>query len=172
MLLKGDFKIQKSCKYCSRVYDENYRCNKKPVKRKKIDESVKFRNGPKWQKKRKEIKERDNYLCQVCIRKIYNTRRKYNSEGLQVHHALPINLSEDLKLDENNLITLCSMHHSMCDKGQIPYEEVKKIINEQNQKQSNPHHSKNFLERHPNTDSPHKFTPNLINVSFLERKTR
>lgn len=47
---------------------------------------------------------------------------------------MPINLSEDLKLDESNLITLCSMHHSMCDKGQIPYEEVKKIINEQNQK--------------------------------------
>lgn len=23
------------------------------------------------------------------------------------------------------------MHHSMCDKGQIPYEEVKKIIDEQ-----------------------------------------
>jgi predicted restriction endonuclease len=57
---------------------------------------------------------------------------------LLVHHALPINLSEDLKLDESNLITLCSIHHSMCDKGQIPYAEVKKIINEQNQKQSNP----------------------------------
>lgn len=57
---------------------------------------------------------------------------------MQVHHAMPINLSENLKLDENNLITLCSKHHSMCDKGQIPYAEVKNIINEQNQKQSNP----------------------------------
>lgn len=53
---------------------------------------------------------------------------------MQVHHAMPINLSENLKLDENNLITLCSKHHSMCDKGQIPYAEVKNIINEQNQK--------------------------------------
>lgn len=44
---------------------------------------------------------------------------------------MPINLCEDLKLDESNLITLCSMHHSMCDRGEIPYEEVKKIINEQ-----------------------------------------
>ena len=51
---------------------------------------------------------------------------------------MPINLSEDLKLDERNLITLCSMHHSMCDKNKIPYEEVKKIIDEQNKKQSNP----------------------------------
>ena len=134
----GGFKIQKSCKHCGRVHDENYRCNKKPIKRKKVDDIVRFRNSPKWQKKRKHIKERDNYLCQVCIRELYNTKRKYNSEGLQVHHAMPINLSKDLKLDESNLITLCSMHHSMCDKGKIPYEEVKKIINEQNQKQSNP----------------------------------
>lgn len=68
---------------------------------------------------------------------------------------MPINLSEDLKLDESNLITLCSMHHSMCDKGQIPYKEVKKIIGEQNQKiEQSPRHSKNFLGRYPNTDSP------------------
>ena len=129
---RGRF-IYKSCKYCGRVHDENYRCNKKPIKRKKTDDIVRFRNSPRWQKKRKHIKERDNYLCQICVRELYGTKRKYNSDNLQVHHAAPINLSEDLKLDENNLITLCSMHHSMCDKGQIPYEEVKKIINEQNQ---------------------------------------
>ncbi len=142
---KGGFKIQKSCKHCGRVHDEGYKCNKKPIKRKKIDDSVRFRNSPKWQKKRKHIKERDNYLCQVCIREIYNTRRKYNSDNLQVHHAMPINLSEDLRLNESNLITLCSMHHSMCDKGQIPYEKVKKIINEQNQKgKQSPHYSEHF----------------------------
>ena len=65
---------------------------------------------------------------------------------------MPINLSEDLKLDESNLITLCSMHHSMCDKGQIPYNEVKKIINEQNQKQSNPPTTPNIFKK--NTQTP------------------
>ncbi len=128
---KGGFKIQKSCKYCGKIHDENIVCNKKPIKRKKIDDIVGFRNSPRWQKKRKHIKERNNYLCQICIRELYGTKRKYNPEDLQVHHAIPINMNEDLKLDENNLITLCSIHHSMCDKGQIPYEEVKKIINEQ-----------------------------------------
>ncbi len=59
---------------------------------------------------------------------MYNTRRKYNCNDLQVHHAVPINSSDELKLEDSNLITLCSMHHSMCDKGQIPYEEVKRII--------------------------------------------
>ena len=63
---------------------------------------------------------------------MYGAKRKYNHEGLQVHHAIPINSNEELKLDDSNLITLCAMHHSMCDKGQIPYEEIKKIINEQN----------------------------------------
>lgn len=134
MLLKGGLNIKKSCKYCGRVHDENYRCNKKPVKKKKTDDIVRFRNSPRWQKKRKQIKERDNYLCQICIRELYGTKRKYNSANLQVHHAVPINSNEDLKLDENNLITLCSMHHSMCDKSKIPYKEVKKIINEQENK--------------------------------------
>ncbi len=83
-------------------------------------------------KKRRKIKERDNYLCQICIRELYETKRKYNHEALQVHHAIPINSNEDLKLDENNLIALCSMHHAMCDKRKIPYEEIKKIIDEQN----------------------------------------
>ncbi len=93
-----------------------------------MDDTTRFRNSPKWQKKRKHIKERDNYLCQICIREMYNTRRKYNCNDLQVHHAVPINSSDELKLEDSNLITLCSMHHSMCDKGQIPYEEVKRII--------------------------------------------
>ena len=60
---------------------------------------------------------------------------------------MPINLSEDLKLDESNLITLCSMHHPMCDKGQISYEEVKKIINEQSQKTKQPPLLRTFLRK-------------------------
>ena len=81
-----------------------YRCD--TIKKKKIDDATQFRNSPKWQKKRKQIKERDNYLCQICIREIYGTKRKYNHENLQVHHAIPINTNEDLKLDESNLFEL------------------------------------------------------------------
>ncbi len=95
---------------------------------------MRFRNSPRWHKKRTKIKQRDNYLCQVCVRDLYNTQRIYNCENLQVHHAIPINSSNELKLEDSNLITLCSMHHSMCDKGQIPYEEVKRIIDEQENK--------------------------------------
>ena len=76
-------------------------------------------------------------MCQICVRELYGTRRKYNYEGLQVHHAVAVNSSEDLRLDDSNLITLCPMHHAMCDRGEIPYEEVKKIIDEQENKKEN-----------------------------------
>lgn len=55
---------------------------------------------------------------------------------MQVHYAIPINDNEELKLDNGNLITLCSMHHAMCEKGEIPYCEVKKIIDEQEREES------------------------------------
>ena len=80
---------------------------------------------------RKAIRERDSYFCQICIRELYGTKRKYNCEDLQVHHAVPISSTKELKLDNGNLITLCSMHHAMCDKGKIAYDEIKKIISEQ-----------------------------------------
>ena len=128
---KGRLLIQKSCKYCGRIHDDGHVCISKPIKRKKIDEAVRFRNSEVWRKKRQQIKERDCYLCQVCIRELYGTRRKYNYEDLQVHHAIAVNESEELRLDDSNLITLYSMHHTMCDKGEIPYEEVKQIILEQ-----------------------------------------
>ncbi len=125
--------IQKSCKYCGRIHAEGYICSKKPLKRKKIDDAVRFRNSSEWNRKRLEIRARDNYLCQICIRELYGTRRKYNCEDLQVHHVVPINENETLRLDNSNLITLCSMHHAMCDRGEIPYDEVKEIIKQQEQ---------------------------------------
>ena len=125
--------IQKSCKHCGRIHAEGYICSKKPIRHKRIDDAVRFRSSAEWQAKRQQIKVRDNYLCQICIRELYGTRRKYNYEDLQVHHVVPINSDEELRLDNSNLITLCSMHHAMCDRGEIPYDEVKEIIKQQEQ---------------------------------------
>ena len=126
--------IQQSCKHCGRIHAEGYICSKKPIKRKKSDDAVKFRSSAEWQAKRQQIKARDNYLCQICIREMYGTRRKYNCDDLQVHHAVPINSDENLRLDDSNLITLCSMHHAMCDRGDIPYDKVNEIVLEQENK--------------------------------------
>lgn len=125
----------KSCSYCGKIHDSKYVCSKKPNNQKQITEADKFRRTSKWQKKREEIKKRDLYLCQICIRELYNTEIKYNTKDLSVHHNIPINEDYNKRLDNDNLLTLCSYHHEMCEKGKIPRKEVQIIINEQESKQ-------------------------------------
>lgn len=75
-----------------------------------------------------QIKKRDNYLRQICIREMYDTYRKHNCNDLQVRYAVPINASKELRLDDNNLITLCSMHHAMCDIREFLFDEKNKNV--------------------------------------------
>lgn len=121
----------KACKYCGRIHDSKYDCGRKPIRRKKNTETDKFHWSKMWQKKREEIRERDKNLCQVCIRGIYNTANRFNYEDLEVHHAKPIIEAWDERLENDNLITLCRMHHEMAEKNEIPFEAIKEIIDEQ-----------------------------------------
>lgn len=121
----------KSCQYCGRIHDSKFMCSQKPQRKKYNTEADKFRWTSKWQKKREEIKQRDLYLCQICIRELYNTINKYNTQDLEVHHNIPINENYDKELDDDNLLTVCHYHHEMCESGDIPREEVQTIINEQ-----------------------------------------
>ena len=73
--------------------------------------------------KREQIKKRDKYLWQVCLKD-----NVYNYDDLQVHHIIPIDKNYDLKLDENNLITLCSYHHKQAEQNKITKECLYKII--------------------------------------------
>lgn len=127
----------KSCQYCGRIHNSGYICPYKPIRKSKITEADKFRWTSLWQKKREEIKQRDLYLCQICIRQLYKTIVKYNTEELEVHHNVPINEDYNKRLDNDNLLTVCHSHHEMCESGEIPREEVQKIIKEQEEKQCN-----------------------------------
>ena len=124
----------KSCSYCGRIHDSKYICKERPSKKKTITETDKFRWTSLWQKKREEIKKRDLYLCQICIRELYQTINKYNTEELSVHHNIPINENYDKRLDNDNLLTVCEYHHKMCESRKIPRDEVQKIISEQEAK--------------------------------------
>lgn len=121
----------KSCQYCGRIHDSKYICPSKPKRIKQTTEADKFRWTKKWQNKREEIKQRDLYLCQICIRELYNTRNKYNTEQIEVHHNIPINEDYNKRLNNDNLLTVCHTHHEMCESGEISRKEVQKIINEQ-----------------------------------------
>lgn len=121
-----------SCKYCGRIHQKNYDCGMKPQrKRQALTKIDRFRHSREWKEKSISIRERDNYLCQICIRKMYSTIHQYNYNNLSVHHAIPVGADWDKRLDDDNLITSCSMHHEMMEDGTISYEEVKQIIEEQ-----------------------------------------
>ena len=124
----------RSCQYCGRIHDTKYDCGMKPKKNYIRNKSGdRFRYTSVWQQKREEIKSRDNYLCQVCVRRLYDYgSRCLNYDNLSVHHAIKLETDYEKRLDNDNLITLCEMHHKMADRNDIPYEVIKQIIDEQN----------------------------------------
>lgn len=125
----------KSCAYCGKIHDRKYLCPEKRQagrerQRKASDKENRFRWGRGWKQKAKEIKKRDLYLCQACIKGLKGTVRKYNSESLSVHHIAKLREDYGRRLDDDNLITLCRMHHEMADRGEIPASALAGIIKE------------------------------------------
>ena len=127
----------KACKYCGKIHDSKYHCRKRPVQ---IRNSAadRFRHTKAWKKKSLEIRERDHFLCQACVRELPGTIRRRNYDGLSVHHAIPICQDWDARLDNNNLITLCSVHHRMAESGQLKLGLIQAIIDEQSGRNSPP----------------------------------
>ncbi len=58
--------------------------------------------SPKWQKRRLEILQRDNFTCQVC---------GSSDKTLHVHHTVYENGNKIWEYDDNQLITLCEECH-------------------------------------------------------------
>ena len=115
-----------SCPRCGRVHPYG-QC---PVKnqidglmshgKKEPSQNDKFRRGRSWQRKRQRILERDLFLCKVCLDHKYNYSKVKDNRHLQVHHIIPLSERFDLKLNSNNLISLCSYHHKLAELGEIP----------------------------------------------------
>ncbi|MCI8387039.1 MAG: HNH endonuclease [Clostridiales bacterium] len=122
--------MQRSCSYCGRVHPVDYICPKKPKRqRETIDtKQQRFRATAAWRKKSKQIMQRDTYLCQACLHELPGTIRKYNSVNLSVHHIVPLSEDYSRRLDDDNLITLCSGHHSQADRGVISRRELREMI--------------------------------------------
>ncbi|MDR1364212.1 MAG: HNH endonuclease [Oscillospiraceae bacterium] len=60
--------------------------------------------------------------------------KKYNCDKIEVHHIIKISDSSELAFESSNLITLCSFHHHMADKNEIPAWVLKEIVSEQKRK--------------------------------------
>lgn len=60
----------------------------------------------RWRHKAEQIKRRDKYLCQECLR--YGRR----TEATTVHHIEPAEARPDLAYKNSNLISLCAKCHN------------------------------------------------------------
>lgn len=134
--MKGG-KLLKSCQYCGKIHDSKILCKQKEIAIKmrqgsrKNKEVYSFHKSRKWTKKSLDIRKRDNWCCQVCIRGLYNPARKFETENISVHHIESVEKDWDRRFDDYNLITLCSKHHEMAEKNEISKKELKKIVEEQ-----------------------------------------
>ena len=119
-----------SCSYCGLVHERGYKCNKafRPKRTKEANNIIRFRSSRLWKKKRDEIKKRDKFLCQVCLLDKYFTERIYNFHNLEVHHIIPLCKNFELRLEDNNLITICNFHHKLAENGNIPIDELTGMI--------------------------------------------
>lgn len=130
LFTKG-YEMLRSCKYCGKIHDSKYQCSEKPVRRKTRTKQNSFRSTEAWKRKSLDIRTRDNYLCQICIRKLYGTTRQYNNKEIEVHHIVPVAEDWDKRLDNSNLISLCSRHHEMAEAGKIPRMELIELARQQ-----------------------------------------
>ena len=122
--------MYKTCQWCG-VVPLDHVCPHKPkvIYKRKDSKLDRFRSSRIWQRKREEIKERDLYLCRACAENIPPTIRQYNYEELEVHHIVKLADDYERRLDNDNLITLCVLHHKMADKGLIKPSQLTALVN-------------------------------------------
>lgn len=71
----------------------------------KTEDASEFYNSKAWKDMRESILKRDLYLCREC--KAFGKR----TEATEVHHVFTLATRPDLKLNPNNLISLCRDCH-------------------------------------------------------------
>lgn len=114
----------RSCKYCGRIHDTAYVCDRKPkrIRAVKETEATEFRRRNIWKQTSLEIRDRDNNICQVCLA-LYKANKKspypIALSSVSVHHIISICTDFSKALDRSNLITLCSYHHDQADRGEL-----------------------------------------------------
>ncbi len=118
----------KTCSHCG-IVEENHICKYRHYKKKNKDSKAdKFRKTKAWTNKSLAVRKRDLYLCAVCMTGKYHTINTFNYDKLSVHHIIPLAEDYNKRLDERNLITLCSYHHKMAEDGEIPREELLELV--------------------------------------------
>ena len=112
--------MMKACSRCGKIHPYNVKCN---IGRLYLGgEERKLRAKACWHRKSEEIREKANYLCEVC-----KDQGVYTYDNLEVHHIDSLRSAPEKLLDNSNLICLCVFHHKMADKGEISKEYLRNL---------------------------------------------
>lgn len=110
----------KACSRCGKIHDTRFNCT--VGKQYNGGEERTLRNTNAWKEKSLEIRERANYLCEVC-----RDNNEYTYKDIEVHHIEKIRDNKDLLLDNENLVCLCQFHHKLADAGQIDKDYLREL---------------------------------------------
>lgn len=111
----------RSCPRCGKIHSTKYKC---PYIRVYTGEAErKLRDSYAWKQKRTEIKEKAQYLCEVCR----DRENRFTYEGVEVHHIIKLRDDPQLLLDNYNLVCLCQEHHREADAGNISKDYLRKL---------------------------------------------
>ena len=81
-----------------------------------------MRSSYAWRKKAEQIKERANYLCEVC-----RDQGIFTYDHLEAHHIEKIREEKDKYLDDANLVCLCVSCHKRADAGELSKEYLQML---------------------------------------------
>ena len=112
--------MYKACGRCGKIHDSRFKCTQ--GKQYKTTQERKMRSLNAWTEKSLEIRERANYLCEVC-----RDEGCYTSQGLEVHHIEKVKDRGELLLEDGNLICLCYRHHKQADRGQLSADYLRQL---------------------------------------------
>lgn len=119
-------KILRTCSRCGGLHPLGTKCYANSRNYYQHDPEIrKFRNSVAWRKKTEEIRQRDKFLCVICLK---NNRFMY--KDLSVHHIIPLAEDWSKALNNHNLITVCERCHKECESGKIPRAEQQAIVDE------------------------------------------
>lgn len=109
------------------MHPYNYKCTVGRVYR--GGEERKERSSYAWTKKSEEIREKAQYLCEVC-----RDEGIYTYEGLEVHHIIKVRDDKSKLLDDYNLVCLCIEHHKKADRGEIDRDYLLELAKKREEK--------------------------------------
>ena len=110
----------KACGRCGGFHPIGYKCTK--GKEYNGGQERKLRNLNAWHKKSTEIRERANYLCEVC-----RDKGRYVYNGIEVHHIRKLKDYPEGLLDNYNLVCLCSDCHKKADSNEMPISYLEEL---------------------------------------------